>query len=211
MGEIWERQEKEGIRAYEAFCYYRDLGTGRSLDKAYQRYLEIKKGSKDVQGKRAPAKWREWSVKHHWVERVKAYDEYLERERRRINEEEIFEMYRQHALIANGFQEKIVKRLNTMDVEELSPSDMAKWFDVATRVERISKGEPVEILREKTEVNLSGNISIKYTERVKELINELTYQLAEQSDASDELIPGRTGDIQYKGEMEDGKSFDDDK
>lgn len=33
----WDRQENETTKAYEAFCGYRDLGTGRKLIKVSEK------------------------------------------------------------------------------------------------------------------------------------------------------------------------------
>ena len=76
MAEIWELREKESIEAYAAFCKYRDLGPSRSLNAAYGK------------SKRASGRWNQWAADHEWSERVRAYDEHLERESRRIKEEE---------------------------------------------------------------------------------------------------------------------------
>ena len=70
--ELWERQEGETPAQYKAFSIYRDLD-GRSIDKAYR----VLKG--DTEGtKKAPTRWKEWSVKNEWVDRVATYDDYLD-------------------------------------------------------------------------------------------------------------------------------------
>jgi len=70
---VWERQEGESAKAYEAFAAYRDLGPDRSLPAAYrQRY-----GKKPAAGG-VPGYFLAWSSAHRWVERCRLYDAHLE-------------------------------------------------------------------------------------------------------------------------------------
>lgn len=75
----WEKQPEETPKAYQAFCVYRDMGTGRTVDGAYQRRTM---GAREAhQEKRADGTWKRWSSQHRWVERANAYDQYLDSER----------------------------------------------------------------------------------------------------------------------------------
>lgn len=67
----WERQEGETQKAFEAFKIYRDLGPERTLDKSFR----IWKGLEVTSTKRASGQWKDWSVKHDWVDRVNAMDD----------------------------------------------------------------------------------------------------------------------------------------
>src|ERR1700680_1332931 len=75
-----ERLPKESIRAYRAFCIYRNLGAARSLDKAW-RCFQADRG-KDPASARRPGHWTGWSTKFDWVERTQTYDDLLDEERR---------------------------------------------------------------------------------------------------------------------------------
>jgi len=135
MSELWERQPGESTKAYAAFCVYRDLGTERSLEKAGQ-----------MLDKPRTRKWLgEWSAKYKWVERAKAYDDYVEKLKRKEKEKAIKEMAERQARIAMAFQEKIIERLQSIDPAELTPTELARWFDVAAKIERLNRGEPTEI------------------------------------------------------------------
>jgi len=136
MPEIWERQPYESSKAYAAFCIYRDLGTERSLDKA------LAAANKKPTNRRH---WARWMDKYNWLERARAYDDYLERKKREEKEKAILEMAERHARLAMAFQQRVAERLREINPSELSPSDMAKWLDVATKLERLSRGEPTEI------------------------------------------------------------------
>lgn len=75
----WEQQPGETPKAYQAFCVYRDMGAGRSLDAGYQQ--SIQRVSEGYQEKRASGAWRRWCNQHGWVARAIAYDKYLDSER----------------------------------------------------------------------------------------------------------------------------------
>lgn len=149
MSEVWERQPGETSKAYAAFCIYRDLGPERSLDKA------LATADKKPTNRRH---WARWMEKYRWVERVRAYDDYLDRKKREEKEKAIIEMAERHARLAVAFQQKVVERLRELDPEQLSPGDLAKWLDVATKLERLSRGEPTEI--GKQEVTLPAIVEV---------------------------------------------------
>jgi len=95
----WERQPKETIRAYAAFCVYRNMGAERSLTNAVRFYLSEKARKTATKQQRQQRRWRahptpgkylrnvrrrwgHWSHKHSWVDRCVAYDEHQEYELR---------------------------------------------------------------------------------------------------------------------------------
>lgn len=169
MPEVWERMPNESSKAYAAFCVYRDLGPERSLEKAIQK-LDKKRVKQTV--------WR-WSSKYNWVARCKAYDDYIERRKREERERAILEMAERHAREAVAFQQKVLARLKDIDPSELSPSDIARWFDVAVKVERLSRGEPTENVKQEVRGQVVRKYECEIAERVirdpdaRELAREL--------------------------------------
>lgn len=134
MAEIWERLPEESSKAYEAFCIYRDLGVDRSIEKTAKSRL--KPGSYS---------WlRNWSSKYNWVERARAYDDYLEREKRKEREKAILEMMDRHIKETMALQQKALERLKTLNPDELTPRDVLNYLLEAMKVERLSRGEPTE-------------------------------------------------------------------
>lgn len=135
MAEIWERLPGESSKAYEAFCIYRDLGVDRSIEKTAKSRL--KPGSYS---------WlRNWSSKYNWVERARAYDDYLEREKRKEQEKAILEMVERHTKEAMALQQKALERLKSLDPNELSTRDILSYLMEAIKLERLSRGEPNEV------------------------------------------------------------------
>jgi len=152
MGEPWEKLSNETTKAYAAFCIYRDLGSERRIDKVLA-----------VTGKRNRSSLIKWSSKYNWVERVQAYDQYLEELKRKEQEQAIIEMSRRHAELAVRMQDLIKARLEEIDVNALSPRDLATWLDIATKLERLSRGEPTSIEKGETDEPIIIEI-IKQTE-----------------------------------------------
>jgi len=78
----YDRNKGEGIRAFEAFCRYRDLGPPRSLDRAW---TENKTANQITNRRtRCPTHWQDWSRQWKWVERAASYDAHLHEEQRAV-------------------------------------------------------------------------------------------------------------------------------
>lgn len=70
MANPWDIQEGETPKSFAAFCVYRDMGKGRSLDSAWRVQGGGRTGT-------APSYYTEWSAKYAWVGRATAYDAHL--------------------------------------------------------------------------------------------------------------------------------------
>ena len=106
----WDRLPKETSRQYEAFCIYRDMGPDRSILKVAQEWSAGGHTSK----------LKEWSSKHHWVERALHMMSTLMRLRRARNEEAIIEMSARHADYSLQIQEKAIEALNSLNPKNLN-------------------------------------------------------------------------------------------
>lgn len=128
---FYERQEGETPKAWEAFKVYRDLGSTRSLAKCAELYYGARKNL---------AQLAKWSAKNAWVERVQAYEDYKEMERREAIERYDRTRYQSEAEkdgeIQNrlrGVKEKLLGRLETM----------AEWPLEKRSIERGENGEEI--------------------------------------------------------------------
>lgn len=136
----WDRLPRETSRGFELFCAYRDMGIERSLRKLKQGTA----GAPNVNRlKRLSTRW-------NWVERCRAYDDYLEHQDRLNQEKERREMHKRHAKIAVLGQniavkglEKLLTRVQGED-QAVAPSDLTRLLDTSVKVERLSRGEPTE-------------------------------------------------------------------
>lgn len=145
----WERLPEESSKQFEAFCIYRDLGPGRSIQKVAQN----RSGSGGV------SKLKEWSSKYDWVERAEGYDQYLEKIIRETNEDAIQEMVKRHAEDSKEIQLAIKEQKNDPQLDEMSPKEKAYFFDALSRsyktmasLERLSRGVPTENIKQENEV-----------------------------------------------------------
>ena len=137
---LWGKQRDETHRQWMSFCIYRDLGKGRSLEKA------LKEANKKRTTKAA---WGEWSKKNQWVKRSEAYDDYLEGKVRESNETEIVKMNKRHVKSMVYIQNKIfvntIMALKDTDYKKLRLSDAISILEKTIKLERMGRGVSTEI------------------------------------------------------------------
>ncbi len=126
--EIWDKQPGESQKAYAWFCRYRDYGVDRSIAKVLQKYI----------GKASSAVQSRWSAKFDWVKRAEAYDEHLEKERRKEYEAHNLEMGKRHIQQARALQEKAMIRLQQLDPAEMTPTELLRFLDLGMKIEKDS-------------------------------------------------------------------------
>ena len=127
MPEPWGRLPEETSEAFEAFVAYRDMGAKRSVEKLMKLY-----GSADPSFGKSRRNFEAYSTKYAWVERVAAWEAFLDSERRRAILTKVEEMSHRHAAIAQAMQGKVIERMQTIKPEDLTIqtiSDMAYQLD----------------------------------------------------------------------------------
>jgi hypothetical protein len=126
----WDRQNGEQEKAYGYFVRYRDLGRARTVAKVADGVNK----SRDYLHKLA--------TERAWVRRAQAWD----REQDRVYAERLAERRRdmadRHARLAVAAQNVLAVRLRSISPEQLSPGDVARWLEVASRLERLALGLP---------------------------------------------------------------------
>ena len=108
----WERQKGESDKAFEAFSIYRDMGADRSLRAVGQKLGKSR------------ALMERWSVSYKWLERVRAYENELEKEAREQAIKDRKEMIRRHIGFAKLMQKKAQDALRELSVEDMSPKEI---------------------------------------------------------------------------------------
>jgi hypothetical protein len=126
----WERLDDEPETAYSYFIAYRDMGRGRTVAKVADGVHKSRNYVHNL-----ASRWR-------WVARARAFDIEQDRLYAEALVERRREMADRHARIASALQGKLIARLQTLDPGKLSAGDLARWFEVATRVERLALGLP---------------------------------------------------------------------
>ena len=153
----------ESGKAWEAFCWYRDLGPDRSLDKVEQKY-----------NKSRPLLAR-WSGLYHWVERALAYDLYrteMSRREAEASHAALIKAYRERAGkigaatadVSLGFLVAAGKRLKnltdgtgTESVADIPITSLPSFLRAAAAVAQISLSVEAESLGVRELENLLGN------------------------------------------------------
>ncbi len=132
--QLWERQPGETPRQFEYFLRYREMGRKRTVETVSKL---VNKSASHLYN---------LSAEHHWKRRSDAWD----REQDRLWELDQAEgrrtMARRHAALAVSVQQKIIEALKTLDTTKMTASDLARMLEVATRLERVARGEPTAIL-----------------------------------------------------------------
>ena len=136
---LCERQPYETSRSYELFCTYRDMGTERSL----------RKMKASVNGSPSVRRLQVLSARWKWVDRARAYDDYVERERRVQQEKERRAMHDRHAKVALLGMNVAVKGLENLlgkvqNGEAVAPGDLSRLLDTSVKVERLARGESTD-------------------------------------------------------------------
>ncbi len=109
----WDRAEGETIKAFKAFCVYRDLGPERSLEK-----------TGEIIGK-SGSHMGNFSAEYNWRERAAAYDEYNDRVKREKYEMEIQSINETHKEMVKKAREAAIAPINSLlgRLEQIRNSD----------------------------------------------------------------------------------------
>ena len=165
--EPWEQMTGETVQQYEKFCAYRDMryiapsGTGDLPRLDFTRERSIRGLARQLGLSRKTLE--PLSARFQWVERCEAYDLYILRRLKEKGEAEILKMHENHAAIAAQMLKKAMRRLLTMQEEEIDAFDMVRMVDVGVKIERLSRGESTERqeIGGETTVRHSGEVSVK--------------------------------------------------
>ena len=124
----WERRDGESTQAFEAFSIYRSQGVKRSHAKV------AKESGKNI------TLMSRWSSRHDWVDRVRAYDAVISKEVVEDEKDAIVRMNRRHINESHKLQELVLQRIGKIRPEALTPTDVARWLDIAVKIERKCMG-----------------------------------------------------------------------
>lgn len=147
--EIWKRVEGDTNKSYQAFCIYRDLLEERSLEKVTSK-LYFDGETREKIGSKFRSKLTQvmkWSSKNKWVNRVSAYDDYLNEKTRHKNENERMEAIEVQKKIARTALKKALNHIEHMNELETSTRDMTNLMKEAANLQRLCFGDPTENIK----------------------------------------------------------------
>lgn len=125
----WERQEGEGVKAFEAFSIYLDLGEERSIRAVAQKLAK----SRQLISR--------WSATYNWVERVAAWDDDLRRKAHDQAVKKARKMADRHISIALKLQEKALEALAETKAKDIDPKNLLAFLREATKMEREARAD----------------------------------------------------------------------
>jgi hypothetical protein len=174
----WERQSEEPWQSFNAFVTYRDLlPTERNFD-TLSRMI----------GK-TPQTLKKWAKTWEWDERVAAFLDERDRKHRELQLQLRQQMHDRHASQAIRFQDKVMARLETIDIEEMAPKDVIKWWETAVKIENLSRGEATERTINESNVKITGNIDIGRKVVEDKITSEMSCELLERLQLGSSIIP----------------------
>lgn len=135
----WERQPGESEEAYAAFTDY------------YKNPKRSQKKTAKAVGKSEALIYR-WSVRWHWSERAREYDNALVREDYLATIDEIRKMNRKQAVIGVLLQTKGVAALQKLKPEKLTAKELIQFLIQGTNIERRARLSDVSIQNNKDEL-----------------------------------------------------------
>lgn len=149
----YERRDDESDQAFAAFVMYRDLG----LERSQRKVAAALNKSETLMGR--------WAAAHKWRKRTLAYDMEVDRRKRVGDLKGVEDMRRRQIKLGTDLQElggiELRKMLNEAKkrgtAETLEQGLVMKLIDLGSRLERLNRGEPGEIVQnvESNAVDLS--------------------------------------------------------
>lgn len=136
----WEIRDTETSAAYFAFRCYRDMSPLERTIAAVAKQLGHSVGALQT-----------LSADFCWPARAAAWDYHIELARLELSEQYQLDMFKRHGDVCCALIEKVKQRLEKMKPAELKPRDVAQWIDVATKIERLSRG----VVNESSVANLT--------------------------------------------------------
>jgi hypothetical protein len=132
----WERRlTDESTQAFAAFCVFRDCGADRTIRKA----VENTEKNKTLWNSKCSS-WGNWSAKYRWRERAAAYDRHIEILKQTELRKTIEAQGAKHREVTGKMLDVASKRLDTMNPDELTQSNLTEWVSTAIKAERVAAG-----------------------------------------------------------------------
>jgi hypothetical protein len=164
----WDQSVGEPENAFSLFQLYLNLGHTRQYNKVYKLSKTLNYG-----------RIRELAHLYNWKERAEDFDRAQDEEFRvKLNEEIIQSRIRQQRL-GSEMQGIAAKGLAMFEncIDELSPTDVAKFLDIGVKIENLALGKSTEI----TESKIDATVSVAVEGISPELADRIGKELAIES------------------------------
>lgn len=122
----WNMRPDETARAFQAFEAYRDMGPDRSLEKAHRQLTT--RSPLDV--------LKQWSARHDWQARVRAFDEAAAARASERALESAADVRARQAAHAKAIQLRAMQKIAAMDPGDMSMGEATRAWQVGAEAER---------------------------------------------------------------------------
>lgn len=126
----WEQQVGEGKTRFAQFVAYREQGPTRRLDKVAERFGITRSSIK------------QYERVYLWHQRVQAFDKYMEDQWILALREHTKTMVQRHLMLGEKVRLKVMARLESLDPDKLTPTELVRMADLYSKVTRVALGEP---------------------------------------------------------------------
>jgi hypothetical protein len=161
--ESWDRQPGETNRWYSRFERYRLAGPGRSLLGTLnheRRDTGLPKKAK------VPGAWNRACARWRWRERAEAWDEQQRHQARAVHAQEMEDMNRRHIQEAKALQSTAVQGLRALAPDNLSATEVLRFFVEAAKLERSARGQPETIEEQRRTGTTDGAVLFSFEDAV---------------------------------------------
>lgn len=136
----WEQQPGEPDRAFGFFQAYLQLGRTRTSRKTTEKLNN--QAREAGAGTLSAEAVQQYSYRYRWPERAAAFDAHMDAQWRAALHEHGRRMVQEHLKAGKKLLEAAQEALGVLDVHELAPGDVAKFFDLYSKLTRVALGEP---------------------------------------------------------------------
>lgn len=138
----WERLPGESSRAWQAFVLYRDAGPSRTL-------VDVARALSMSVTRKGHSRWPNvtiytWNRRYRWRDRVQEWENHLDGQRIRCQEEAVRRMVERHTRISMLMWRRANSRLLELSPAEIRSRDLPGWVQTAVNIERMSRGLATE-------------------------------------------------------------------
>lgn len=126
----WEQQVGEGKTRFAQFVAFREQGPARQLEKVQERFGITRSSAK------------QYERVYLWTQRVQAFDRHMEDQWILALRAHTKTMVQRHLQIGEKVRLKVMARLETMDADKLTPTEVVRLADLYSKLTRVALGEP---------------------------------------------------------------------
>jgi hypothetical protein len=136
-----------------------------------------------------PGAWSRAFVRWRWRQRAEAWDDHERQKAREAHAQAIEEMNQRHIQEAQALQSKAIQRLKSLELDDVSATDVVRYLVEATKLERTARGEPETIEERRLTGKRGGAVKFSMEDAVSADKELETWQNDRVQPATGEPVP----------------------